>query len=681
MGIPFIDSAIVEGAADGWELIGSILASSTQSAIIGQDLDGTIVFWNEGARRLYGYEPEEVVGKADSTLLYTRENVASGVVRAIRETALGAGSWEGTIRGVSRSGRQFTARVVVTPRRDARGRALGFLLIATAISDQIRLTEHSGAIPIATRSLIESNIDAAVTTDPRGIITDVNQPMVTLSGYSRGELIGSPLKTYFTDSERAEAGMRQVLQEGRITDYELVVRARDGRLTVVSYYASVFYQESGQLQGIIAAARDLTACRRGERAVQQYAERLANLRRIDQAILSAYRPRELAEAALRQLHHLIPCRQICIWIFDLQTRTAEVLAAEGSGAPFYAPGAKISLEPLGDSGIAELRSGVDCIVPDVSRLAKPSAILQTFHPSGLGSSVRLPLASEGQLIGSLVLSSDRPGAFDAEQVEMAREVAVPLAIAIRHALLFDEVRCGRQRMQALSRQLLRAQEEERRHIARELHDEIGQSLSAVLINLQRAMRSPDVRSSAPCLKESEGLIELVLDQVRNLSLDLRPSVLDDLGLVASLRWYLGRVTQRAGLVGRLSANPPDIRSGPEIETACFRITQEALTNVVRHARARQVEIRLARRGEHLELIVRDDGVGFDVAAARQRAGHGASLGLLGMQERVALLGGRIAIDAAPGRGTTVQIRLPLSLSQTASLAENEENSPWRPSAC
>jgi signal transduction histidine kinase len=215
-------------------------------------------------------------------------------------------------------------------------------------------------------------------------------------------------------------------------------------------------------------------------------------------------------------------------------------------------------------------------------------------------------------------------------------------------------------LQTLSRQLLRAQEEERRRIARELHDEIGQSLTAVKINLQRAMSLPCARTSLSFLRDSDDLIDRVLQQVRHMSLDLRPSVLDDLGLVASVRWYMDRAAERAGFAGQVEASPQEIRLAPEIETACFRIVQEALTNAVRHASARCVEVALEESQGHLNLLIRDDGIGFHVAAARQRAVRGGSLGLLGMQDRVSLLGGRMTIESTPGRGSAIQVRIPLS---------------------
>ena len=178
------DNTIVGNAQEAVDFIANVLESSTEYSVIGKDLDGKILLWNEGARRLYGYEPEEVVGKANSSILHAPEDVASGKPREILDAALREGKWEGTLHRRRKNGQHFTARVVITPRRDSSRKAIGFLLISKDISDEIRLTEELKATQFYTRSLIESNIDALMTTDPLGIITDVNQQMVALTGYS-----------------------------------------------------------------------------------------------------------------------------------------------------------------------------------------------------------------------------------------------------------------------------------------------------------------------------------------------------------------------------------------------------------------------------------------------------------------------------------------------------------------
>jgi signal transduction histidine kinase len=216
-----------------------------------------------------------------------------------------------------------------------------------------------------------------------------------------------------------------------------------------------------------------------------------------------------------------------------------------------------------------------------------------------------------------------------------------------------------QKLQVLSHRLVEVQESERRHIARELHDEIGQNLTAAEMNLQAALQLPANPALERRLEQSIKAVEQVLEQVHDLSLSLRPSMLDDLGLEPTLRSYTHRQAELTGLKAEFQPANLERRLDSVIETECFRIAQEALTNVVRHAQAKSVTVELSRKNGHLHLAVRDNGIGFDVSALREEAVRGASLGLLSMEERAALAGGGLQFNSAPGRGTEVLAWFPL----------------------
>jgi PAS domain S-box-containing protein len=264
-----VDTTTFLDSAEAVDFIANVLEASTEYSIIGKDLDGRILLWNEGARRIYGYEATEVIGKLNSDILHDPADVAAGLPGQMRTTALTDGKWEGAVTRQRRNGSLFKARVVLTPRRNASGEPIGFLLISKDISNEIRLSEEVEATQFYTRSLIESNIDALMTTDPVGVVTDVNQQMEWLTGRSRDELIGSPFKQYFTDPSRAEDGIRQALTAGKVTNYELTAQARDGRETVVSYNATTFNDREGKLQGVFAAARDVTEHKALEEQLRQ----------------------------------------------------------------------------------------------------------------------------------------------------------------------------------------------------------------------------------------------------------------------------------------------------------------------------------------------------------------------------------------------------------------------------
>jgi PAS domain S-box-containing protein len=217
------------------------------------------------------------------------------------------------------------------------------------------------------------------------------------------------------------------------------------------------------------------------------------------------------------------------------------------------------------------------------------------------------------------------------------------------------------RLQQLSRRLLEVQEQERRHLARELHDEIGQVLTVAKIHLQSLTVAPQSEGQISPMEKPVQLLDRLLAQVRSLSLDLRPPLLDDLGLVAALNWLLQQPNARTATPRVHLSVPTDFgRCDPTLETACFRIAQEALTNALRHSKAESVDLTLSIQGTALHLTVVDDGMGFDAAAARVRAEEGGSIGLLGMNERASLAGGTLTLLSAPGRGTRIEAIFPLS---------------------
>jgi len=219
-----------------------------------------------------------------------------------------------------------------------------------------------------------------------------------------------------------------------------------------------------------------------------------------------------------------------------------------------------------------------------------------------------------------------------------------------------ELEKANHQLRFLSRRLFHLQEEERRHLARELHDEVGQALTAAKINLQTAMKESDGAKSKR-IDEAAAILEKLLGQVRQISLDLRPSMLDDLGLIPALRSLLDQQGRRASVAVRLSAKNMPENLDPEIQTTCFRIAQEAITNAVRHANATRIDVDLGRENGDVRLQVRDDGRGFDAESAQPQT---AGLGLIGIKERAALVGGWAKIISTPNKGTTIEVSLPLT---------------------
>jgi PAS domain S-box-containing protein len=268
----------------------SAIFNSANFSSIATDEKGVIQIFNVGAERMLGYAAAEVMNKitpadiSDPQEVITRAKALSSELGTTITPGFEALVFKAS-RGIEdiyeltyirKDGSRFPAIVSITALRDAQGGIIGYLLIGTdntarqqVEAERMLLDQRVRDQQFYTRSLIESNIDALITTDPRGIITDVNKQMEALTGCTRDELIGAPFKDYFTDPDRAEAGIKLVLGESKLTDYELTARARDGKETVVSYNATTFHDRDRKLQGVFAAARDVTERKRYEQSLQQ----------------------------------------------------------------------------------------------------------------------------------------------------------------------------------------------------------------------------------------------------------------------------------------------------------------------------------------------------------------------------------------------------------------------------
>jgi len=285
----------------------SAIFNSANFSSIATDAAGVIQIFNVGAERMLGFAAADVVNKitpaaiSDSQEIVTRAKALSvelgtpitpGFEALVFKASRGIEDiYELTY--IRKDGTRFPAVVSVTALRDAQDAIIGYLLIGTdntarkqVEDERMRLDQRLRDQHFYTRSLIESNIDALMTTDPRGIITDVNTQTEALTGCTRDELIGAPFRNYFTDADRAEAGIKRVLAEGKVTNYELTARARDGKLTVVSYNATTFHDRDRRLQGVFAAARDVTELKHFEQTLQQKNAELEDASRMKSEFLA-----------------------------------------------------------------------------------------------------------------------------------------------------------------------------------------------------------------------------------------------------------------------------------------------------------------------------------------------------------------------------------------------------------
>jgi signal transduction histidine kinase len=298
---------------------------------------------------------------------------------------------------------------------------------------------------------------------------------------------------------------------------------------------------------------------------------------------------------------------------------------------------------------------------ETSTLIRDSQGLDVWNPppelADMRSWLGIPLISTGKTLGMVVAASVKADFFTGDQVELAEAVVSQATVALQNAWLFEQVRAGRQRLQMLSRHLVEIQENERKFIARELHDETSQALTSLKLGLHSIEQFGDSESTiGKQVASLKTLADQILESLHRLAINLRPASLDHLGLVEALTSLVQSTGERSQIIARFKCLGTDHRNRltEDLESSVYRIVQESLTNIVRHAKATCADVILEWQDDQIMIIVEDDGIGIDLTSARASG----RLGLVGMQERAEMLGGTLLIESNPNAGTTLVVEIP-----------------------
>jgi signal transduction histidine kinase len=317
-----------------------------------------------------------------------------------------------------------------------------------------------------------------------------------------------------------------------------------------------------------------------------------------------------------------------------------------------------------------LRHGQTSMVNDVSQC--PMLGDKVVMKEDIGGFVSVPLRSKNKTLGIMNIACSNELYFTENDFKILDSIGYHVGLAIDNSMFYEEAKQREKLRGQLLSSVINAQEEERKRIARELHDEYGQTLTGLMMSIESLenITSPKQSQFKEKLKKAKSIVIRALEDVRRLTIALRPSTLDHLGLAATVRSYAQTHLEAAGIQVDFESKGLNERLAPAAETALFRIIQEAIHNITKHAEARHVKIRLEARADRITAIVEDDGKGFDMDAVFKSRIERQSLGLLGIQERANLLGGTFDIKSRPGQGTRLIVEIPVaSLLGESSLAK------------
>jgi PAS domain S-box-containing protein len=449
-----------------------------------------------------------------------------------------------------------------------------------------------------------------------------------------------------------DAALRRVFATGRPERLEFAFPARDE----TRHFDCRLVPEPGPgdaIPSVLSVARDVT-----DRWLAYEAERRARtiadaLREATVALTRSLDRETVLATLLDYLRRLVPFDRALVMLLEETSRVSVRAIFDGNRVvPLPAeerPEFEATDHPI-VHGI--LTTGAAVLIRDIR--AHRDWSLPTDRSSE-ASWMGVPLFARGNVAGLFSLSKREADYFNEEHMRLAEAMSSQASVAVENAVLFEQMQASTVRMRSLSRRLVEAQESERRNIARELHDEAGQALTSLRFGLQ--LLETEIDEGGGITGRVAELIQRtddVIDGLHRLAADLRPASLDQLGLEAALRQYLRSAGSKFGLAVRFKARGFTSERLPTVvETALYRVVQEAMTNVVRHARATRVDVLAERRGDRVIVMVEDDGVGFEPDQV-QRGDH---FGLLGLRERAEALGGTLTVESAPGAGTTVVVEV------------------------
>jgi PAS domain S-box-containing protein len=689
------------------------LVNNMVDAVVSTDKGYRILTMNQAAERLYGYTQTEAVGKTVGELLQN-EYPNSTRERVIHDL-LSQGFWLGEVTQLNKVGERFPVLVSVSKVFDKAGNFIGTVAINKDMREMKQAQLALQHMARRYRQLLEQAAEGILVTDQTLQLILVNQALCEMLGFSEQELLQMKIPDLIHPENLAHLPLQtDAIRSGKIVKSERLLKRKDGSSLLVLGSAKML--PDGTIQTIL---HDITERKQAEEKLQQTEafyravteKSYEGITVIDKAgkvryrstanvVFSGYENDQVTEEnfamfthpddqkrVTETIQHLSPNESRLVefrfkpahsewrWLEARITNLLDYPAVNG-----YVINARdISERKQAEENLQQAeafyravteQSNEGVMVFDKNMIIQyrnPSQLhmssfpyeemvgqdrTDTIHPDDLKEFLlELPQLQPGQTLLNTFRMQNKQGSWDWFESHVTNLLEhPPIEGYVANYYNINERKAAEARQRELSQRLLNVQEDERRSLARELHDEIGQSLTAVKVGLQTAQRLETLEPIANAMSITDQL----LSQVRELSLNLHPGLLEDLGLVAAVRWYTLQQAERSGLTIDFTLCLEEAHISPELKITIYRIVQEGLTNIIRHSQARQVCISLTELHNEVCLSIKDDGVGFDVTRQSK-----ASLGLLGMKERVSLQGGHFQLESAPETGTAIYATFPL----------------------
>ncbi|HTY37130.1 MAG TPA: PAS domain S-box protein [Bacteroidota bacterium] len=623
------------------------------------DLHGKILYVNPAFERWRGVEIRDLIGEEifEGVDVPRVSDDKEQLWRRIAEMLKLGQAWSGEVELRRTNGSVSYTLLIISPVLSAEGRLMEAIGIHHDVTERRELARKFEESQEKYQNIVESSLDGIVIVQ-EGKLVFVNASSAKIFGYDSPEDMKD---VSFVDTV-APSNRFLVLEgyEGRtigedvLRNFEMKGLTKQGRVIDLEVNAKIV-SWSGK-PAVQASFRDITKRKSLEREQALWLWEQETMSTIDRQLVSSVSLQSVLDAISYHAKALTRADWAGVIMVDLDTNLARWRAVTGNRVPM--PDSPLQLEKV---HAAIVRSKEPVVMKDLGASEDfPVEQFPPFEEEKIISAVRFPLIVEKEIRGQLVVGYRRPHEFAAREMRLLTSLAEKSSIALANAQLYDNLLSREKELELLSGARVQAQEEERRRIAREIHDSLGQMLTAIKFNVEIledavGMQAEDDRKR---LVDIKSLLDNAMAEAREISYNLMPSVLVDFGLVPALQFLSEQFSKSNELSVKVHTTGVDGRFDSSVEVGLYRIAQEALNNIAKHAGAHEVNVQLIGDARSTRLIIEDDGKGFHVGRHEPQAGRRRGMGLVSMRERAASFNGVFILDSHPGRGTEIIVEVP-----------------------
>ena len=640
------------------------LLEASLNPIEAVDINGRILYVNPAFERWMGRKLESLQGGSifDGMRIQGLDEERETLWQHVSGLLRSGHAWSGELELPREGGAISYSLLIISPVLDGKGRLLEAIGIHHDVTERRELARKFAESQEKYQNIVESSLDGIVIVQ-EGKLVFVNASSAKIFGYDSPEDMKD---VSFVDT--VAPSNRFLLLEGYegksigedvLRNFEMKGLTKHGKVIDLEVNAKlVSWNGKSAIQ---ASFRDITMRKSLEREQALWLWEQETMSTIDRQLVSSVDLQSVLDAISYHAKALTRADWAGVIMIDLDTNLARWRAVTGNRV--LMPDKPLQMEKVK----AEIvRSREPIVMRNIGASTDfPVEQFPPFAEEKIISAIRLPLLVANEIRGQLVVGYRRPHDFTSREIRLLTSLAEKSSIALANAELYDNLLSREKELELLSGARVNAQEEERRRIAREIHDSLGQMLTAIKFNVEiledaAALQDEDDRKR---LVDIKALLDNAMAEAREISYNLMPSVLVDFGLVPALQFLGEQFSKVDELNVQVHTNGVEGRLDPSIEVGLYRIAQEALTNTAKHAGAREVNVQLIGDAKSIRLIIEDDGKGFHVSRSRQGSDQRHGMGLVSMRERAASFNGLFVLDSHPGRGTEIIVELPRTESE------------------